>query len=192
MKSTGLVVVASLSFSVATAWAADATSPVDATQRNTPFAPTTTGPIAPDRQLPKDKANETVQEKRFGTTTIERKDAPVGERRAAIDVQETRDKNVREKDSRRPEVIEQPTSAYNHRQSAISTSTDTNKPPTVAKYQDRLTSATATNMARFPALNRATNAKINRFVFRKNPSETAAPVDGATVTAAAGGSVIQK
>jgi hypothetical protein len=41
-------------------------------------------------------------------------------------------------------------------------------------------------MARFPAVDRATNAKINRFVFRRNPGEGAPATDGATVTPAAG------
>jgi hypothetical protein len=62
----------------------------------------------------------------------------------------------------------------------------------VAKYQDGLTSASATNMARFPAVDRATGAKINRFVFRKNPDEVSAVTGGAEVTPAAGGSVIRK
>ena len=52
--------------------------------------------------------------------------------------------------------------------------------------------ASATNMARFPALGSATGAKINRFVFRKNPEDAKAATDGATVTPAAGGSVLQK
>ena len=47
-------------------------------------------------------------------------------------------------------------------------------------------------MARFPALDRATGAKINRFVFRKNAPDTAVALDGAAVTPAAGGATVQK
>ncbi|MSU51095.1 MAG: hypothetical protein EXS37_18730 [Opitutus sp.] len=192
MQPTGPFILVSFCFCALTAGAADATSPVDATQRNTSFSPASTAPITPEKQRPKDKANETMQEKRFEKNTIERKTSPLGDRRAPIELTETREKQVRDKDSHRPEAIERKTSAFDHRQSAISTGAATTKPPTVAKYQDSLTSASASNMARFPAMDRATNAKINRFVFQKNPAEAAGALDGKTVTPAAGGSVIQK
>jgi hypothetical protein len=99
---------------------------------------------------------------------------------------------VREKDSHRPEAIEHATSGYDHRQARVSTGTDTSKPPTVAKYQDRLTAATATNMARFPAIEAATGAKINRFVFRKNPEVTGTAPGGAAVVPAASGAANNK
>jgi shikimate kinase len=67
----------------------------------------------------------------------------------------------------------------------MSTAADATKPQVLTKYQDGLTSASATNMARFPALDRMTGAKINRFVFRKNAPDTAA-LSGATVTPAGG------
>jgi hypothetical protein len=172
------------------AWAADATSPVDVTERNTPYAPAAT--IVPDKQTPAAKPNPRVQDRRFETTTVERQTSALDGQRAAIDVREARDKNVREKDSHRPERTEQPVSAFNHRPAAIATGSDTTKPPTVAKYQDSLTAASASNMARFPALDRATSAKINRFVFRKNPPEADSALAGATVTPAAGGSAIPK
>ena len=95
--------------------------------------------------------------------------ATIGDRRAAIDMKETRDKNIHDKDSQRPETVDRTMSALNHREATISTANEsTMKPQMVVKYQDSLTSASATNMARFPALDRATGAKINRFVFRKN------------------------
>ena len=168
-------------------WAADATSPVDAAQRNTPFQPGAT--VTPDRRAPADQANRTVQDKRVEPPVIDRTMAPQSGLRAAIAVQEAREKNVIERDSRRPETVERVMSGYNHRDAAISTDANTTKPPTVSRYQDGLSSATATNMARFPAVDRATNAKINRFVFRRNPGEGAPATDGATVTPAAGGSV---
>ena len=125
-------------------------------------------------------------------TTIEKKPAAVGDRRSPIDVQETREKFVREKDSHRPEPAERAMSQFNHRESAIATATTTSKPSIVAKYQDSLTAASASNMARFPALDRATTAKINRFVFRKNAPDSPSLTGDASVTPAGGAVKIQK
>jgi hypothetical protein len=188
MKPTGLYVLSLLAACIAPLRAADATTPVDYTQRNAPFAPS--GTVSPDKKTP--ETNGVVQEKRFEKTTIEKQSAAWGDRRAAIELKETRDKNVREKESRRPEKLDQPTSAYNQRQAAISTAANTTKPPAVAKYQDSLTAASASNMARFPALDGATGAKINRFVFRKNPEEPGAITSGAAVTPAGGGAALAK
>lgn len=188
MKPSMLAVIATLGMGVGAARAADATTPVDYTQRNGPFAPAEG--LTPQKQKP--ATNEIVQEKRVEKTTLDKQKSSLRERQAPIDVRETRAKEVREKDSRRPEVREQPTSDFNHRPAAISTASDTTKPPTVARYQDSLTAASATNMARFPAVDRATTAKINRFVFRKNPPESTDVVKGRPVTPAAGGSVLQK
>ncbi len=170
--------------------AADVTGPVDVSQRNSPFAPAAT--VVPEKQVPAAKTNPGVQDRRFETTTVERQASPLSGQRAAIDVREARDKTIREKDSQRPEPLTPPLSAFNHRSSAITTGTDTAKPATVAKFQDSLAAASATNMARFPALDRTTAAKINRFVFRKNPPEAPGALEGATVTPAAGGSAIKK
>ena len=167
--------------------AADATTPIDYRDRNEVFAPADAG--AAKKQRP--ELNTSVPEKRVGKPLVEKETSPLGAREAAIEMKETRAKDVREKDSRRPEPREHVTSSFDHRESAIRTS-DTTKPPLVAKYQDSLTAATATNMARYPAMEKATSAKINRFVFRKNPTEVAAAVSGSPVTPAAGGSVLQK
>lgn len=189
MKLRCLVV---LSVSVACAniaGAADATTPIDYTQRNTPFAPA--GSVAPPKQNP---AGQTapVQDKRVEKTTVDKKTSPLGDRRAGIDVTESREKNVRDKNSHRPEKTDQPMSALDHKLAAVSTANDTKKPPTVAKYQDSLTAASASNMARFPAVGQATTAKINRFVFRKNPAETDAAAAAASVTPAGGPAAVAK
>ncbi len=188
MPSHGLIVLASLGLCVTATRAADATTPIDYTQRNSPYAPG--GTVAAEKKTP--APNDAVQEKRVEKTIVEKQTAPLAGRRAPFELMEAKDKQVREKDSHRPEKIETPTSKFNHQQAAFSTGADTTKPPTVAKYQDGLTSASATNMARFPAVDRATGAKINRFVFRKYPDEVNAVTGGAEVTPAAGGSVIRK
>ena len=188
MKLYGLVVFTSVSWCPTAGHAADAISPVDYTQRNAPFAPAAT--VTPDKKKP--TVDGAVQDKRVDKTLLDRKAATVGDRRAPIDVQEAREKQVREKESRRPEVREQRVSAFNHREARMSTSADSKKPMLVTKYQDSLKAASASNMARFPALDRSTGAKINRFVFRKNGTDSAVITSGAAVTPAGGGSPIQK
>jgi hypothetical protein len=188
MNQSGLVALAIFAFGATGLRAADATSPIDYTQRNAPFS--ATGSVEPQKQAP--LPNRTLQEKRVEKPSLEKQMAPLSERRANVEVKETREKDVREKNSHRPDTIEQPRSVYNHRTAGISTGADTTTPPTVAKYQDSLAAASATNMARFPAVDRATTAKINRFVFRKNPSEPSPVVGANPVTPAAGGSPLQK
>lgn len=189
MKFSGIIALVSVTMiGVGFACAGDATTPVDLAQRNSPFAPS--GSVTPDKKTP--ETNSTVQEKRVDKTTVDKKQSTVGERRAPIEMTEARDKNVREKDSHRPEKIEQPTSAFNHRDARYSTAEDTKRQPMVTKYQDSLTSASATNMARFPALGNATGAKLNRFVFRKNGPETPVALEGAAITPAGGAAAVQK
>jgi hypothetical protein len=183
LAATGLSLLGGLA-----ARGADATTPVDYTQRNDTFAPAAT--VTPEKQGL--KRADSVQEKRVEKNTIEKQPAAVGDRRAAINVEEAREKNVREKQSSRPATVEPPRSVFDHREAAITTAADTRKPPVVAKYQDSLAAASASNMARFPALDRATAAKVNRFVFRKNAPEPSPVTGDASVTPAAGGSPVQK
>lgn len=177
-----------LSGGVFSGFAADATTPIDYRQRNEPYAPADR--VSAEKQKP--ATNQRVQDKRVDKTTVEKKTSPLQDKQAAIEMKETRPKEVREKDSHRPEAREHVTSGLDHRQARISTAGDTNKPPTVAKYQDSLAAASATNMAKYPAMDKATSAKINRFVFRKNPPDASGTVNGSPVVPAAGGSVLQK
>ena len=190
MKPLGLALLAGYVACALVARAADATTPVDYAQRSDPFAPGSNAAATPEKKTP--ATNTSVQDKRVEKNVIERQTAPLGDRRAGIDVKEAREKSVREQDSDRPAATEQPTSGFNHRKAGISTSGDASKPPMVAKYQDSLTAASATNMARFPAMDGATSAKINRFVFRKNPPENGVLSDSKSVTPAAGGSVLDR
>ena len=187
MKSSTIAVLATLGICVVPAAAADATSPIDYTQRNKPYAPAES--VAPEKQKP--AANGAVQEKRVEKTMVEKKKSSLGKREAAVDVQEARPKQVREKEQYPTEVIEHTTSDFNHRTSAFSTASDASKPPMVAKYQDSLTAANAIKVKTTSALSRGTAATINRFVFRKNPPEPP-PGPGGPVTPAAGGSALQK
>ena len=187
MKLPGLIVASLSLFGAAVVRGADATAPIDYTQRNTPFAPAAT--VTPEKKdLPR---AESVQDKRVEITTVEKKSAAIGDRRAAIMVEEARDKNIREKNSSRPEVLEQPMSAFNHRDSAITTS-GTKKPPVVAKYQDSLSAANAIKVTRSSASDSATTAKIIRFVFRKNSTDSDAVTADAAVRPAGGANPIRK
>lgn len=161
------------------------TAPLDPAKRSPEFA--VEGTVTPEKRSP--ETNAQVQGKRVEPPTVDRKPAAVGDKRALIEPGETREKRLVEKDARQPERIDQPDSRYNHREAKVSTAEDTRKPPLVAKYQDGLAAASASNMARFPALDQATGAKLNRFVFRKNPEEPGSAVSGAPVTPAAGGAV---
>ena len=188
MKFSSLIGLASLSIFSPGAAYADATAPVDLAQRNGTFAPT--GSIETGKKSP--SRDDAVQEKRFETNVLGKKSAAIGDQRAALDVQEAREKIVREKDSHRPEAAAQKKSVLNHREAPVTTASDAAKPRMVTKYQDGLKAASALNMARFPAFDRGTTAKINRFVFRKNspdaPAQTAAAITGgAPVVRAASG-----
>jgi hypothetical protein len=191
MKSSGFIVFASLAVTgLATSRAADATTPVDYTQRNSPYAPSAT--VSPDKKTP--ETNTTVQDKRVDKTTVNKKPATVGERRAPIDLKETKDKTVRDKDSHRPEKIEEPMSGLNHRDAPMSTSENTKQLQMVTKYQESLNASSAIKTSRTPALSRTTETKVNRFVFRKNAPDTTsgAALEGTSVTPAAGGAPVLK
>lgn len=188
MKPSTLALFAMLGFCVARAGAADATTPIDYTQRNAPYAPGDS--IAPQKKKP--VGNPGMQERRVDKIMVEKPTSPLRDREAPVEVKEAGPKEVRAKESHRPDLIEHATSHFDQRRSNISTASDTSKPPTVAKYQDSLTAASAVNMARFPAVDRATTAKINRFVFRKNPSESPGTVGASTIVPAAGGAGVRK
>ncbi|MCX6955825.1 MAG: hypothetical protein NTV51_27080 [Verrucomicrobia bacterium] len=189
MKLPGFIVLASLTLTGAmTARAADATAPVDYTQRNTPYAPAAS--VSPEKKAPEPDAK--VQEKRVDKTVVDKKPAAVGDRRAAIDTKEAREKNVREKDSHTPEKVDQPTSAYNQRESSLTPGANVTRLPMIAKYQDSLTASNVTTTSRTTATDRATAAKINRFVYRKNAPDTSVALEGASVTPAAGGAAVKK
>jgi hypothetical protein len=167
--------------------AADATRPIDYTNRNTPFAPA--AGVKPSVQTP--TVVDGIQSKRVAPAVVEQKSSAIGDRKAAIDVTEARPKTVQSKASKSPEANAPTRNALGEKRSEIATTTQVN-PPHVARYQDSLVAASATNMARFPAMGADTTAKLNRFVFRKNAGE---PVDspvGAPISPAAGGSPVRK
>lgn len=183
-----LVFACSFSGGLAVGRAADATSPVDYARQNGTFAPAATVTAAVTTPQPA----AAVQEKRVETTTLDKKAADLGDRRAAVETSQAREKVVREKDSSRPEARERVMSDFNHREATVTTAVEPRHPALVSKYQSSLVAASVSNMARFPAAGTATTAKINRFVFRKNAPDTGAALKGAAVTPVAGDSAGQK
>lgn len=181
--------VAIATASVALTWVAygaDATSPVDYTRRNGPFAPGS--PVTTEKTTP--AADRTLEDRRVEKPTVRKPAAVIGDRRAAVDVMETNPKAVQAPTKRETEIVSVPTSALDHRAAAISTAADTRKPARVTQYQEEMAAASARMMAAYPALDRATTAKINRFVFRKNNPDVVVP-DSTRVTPAAGGPVLR-
>ena len=184
MKPPRLIVLASVMLGpLATGRAADATQPFDLTQRNDSFAPAAT--LAPATTAP--KLDTAVQDRRVEPAVIVRQPSSLGDRRAALDVREVHEKDIVDRNAHRPAAVEQPLSSFNHRAAALTAGADTKKPERVARYQDSLAAASASNLARFPAVGRATTAKINRFVFRKNAPDTPAALDAPVTSAAANG-----
>jgi hypothetical protein len=186
MNPIGRALVAAVCVGVTSLRAADPAA-VDYTQRNAPFAPARS--VLPEVTSP--SVNPSVQQRRVDADRVEKPAAAVGDRRAPLSVQETRDKRVQPKDSQRAQPTQQPMSALNQRPASVSTA-DPKRPPMVSKYQDSLAAASASNMARFPAVDGATTAKVNRFVFRKNRPESGAGSAAGSTTPAAGGSPVHR
>lgn len=189
MKRSGSIILASVCLGAFAARGADATTPIDYTQRNTPYTPGTRDVDAESR---KPEINETTQQKRVTPETIEKKPAAVGDRRAPIDMKEARDKNVIDKNTRKPEKREQPKSSHDGQLSKYSTTNDPRKPTTttVSRYQDSLKAGNGVEVGKLPAGSKVTTTKINRFVFRKNGGELADSASRSAVTPAAGGSTL--
>lgn len=174
---------------------ADDVTKVDAAQRNTDLAPT---PETADTRLSPGREanqrpffrNEVVQDQRFNAPEkIDRKDATVGERRAPIDITETREKTIVErKDFTKPEVRERELNRHDGEKSRIQPKDDqVKKYDTVSKYQSRMADADSGQFQRKPSLEKRTSfEKLNRFIFKRNApgSENGNP----TVTTAASAS----
>jgi hypothetical protein len=180
MKLSGVISLSAFGVLILADLRGSDSAKVDYTDRNASFAPSAT--VTPETHAP--ALDDALQNRRVTPAVLDKKDSAVGGLRAPIDLTETQKKNVIDKNSHPPEARERELSSFDHRESGIQPSAQLEKPPVVTRYQSSLTSASATNMSRFPALDRATTSRINRFVFRKNEPAGAAPV---SVTPVAGG-----
>jgi hypothetical protein len=167
---------------------------IDAAKQNPNLSPnseTTDSRFSPanEAQQRAIQRNDTLQDQRFQTPAmIERKEAIVGEKRAPIDMQETRAKTIIErKDAPKPEIKTWDKNRHDGEKSAIQPSGDQiKKYELVDKYQSRLNDAKEAAASRQPLVQKTTTfEKINRFVFQRNGPGS----DGgkAMVTTAGGG-----
>jgi len=127
--------------------------------------------------LPENKSlerNEVLMDKRFGTETVERKDALVGERRSSITVEERREKQrFATPDQKKYEVIERKKSAWNGKTSRFSTSEDAYRSKVATRFQDKIGEASPIMSNVNPVVSQLTTFdKVNRFAFRKNSDQT--------------------
>ncbi len=169
-------------------------SQVNPAQRHETLAPTPDNSdtrLSPQRESNQRSffRNENVQDQRFSAPEkIDRKDSPAGEKRAAIDVTETRDKTIVDrKDFPAPEVRDREMNRHDGEKSHIQPQGDMIKSfDTVSKYQDGMADAKNSSFKRQPLLEKRTSFdKLNRFVFQRNGPGSG---DGsAAVTPAAGG-----
>jgi hypothetical protein len=173
---------------------AAAPSQFDPSNKNDQLAPTperTDTRLAPNQeanQRPIER-NDRLQDQRFtAPDNIERKDASVGEKRAPIEMKETRDKTViQRKDAPKPELKtwdknRQSGEKFNRQP----TGDDVKKYEMADKYQGRMTDAKTAAAQRQPKMEkRTTFESINRFLFKRNGPGT--PDGQAMVTPAAGG-----
>lgn len=187
MMPSGSVVLASLCVIFSDGRAADATRPIDYTDRNAIFAPEAT--VKPETRSP--VIADEIQRKRVNPPMVDKATVPAGERRTPLEVVEAREKRVQSKVIIAPEKTVPDPSALGQKRSSI-TVANTITPPLVAKYQDSLVAASAASTAHFAALDQRTTSKINRFVFRKNGADPTGSAIGAPVIPAAGGSPTRK
>jgi hypothetical protein len=169
-------------------------SQFDPSKKNDQLAPTperTDTRLAPNQetnQRPIER-NDRLQDQRFtGPDKIERKDAPAGEKRAPIDLKETRAKALIErKDAPKPELKTWDKNRHNGEKfNRQPTGDDVKKYEMADKYQGRMTDAKTAAAQRQPKLEkRTTFESINRFLFKRNGPGT--PDGQAMVTPAAGG-----
>lgn len=189
MKLPYFIVLAGVSFArPATGHAADATQPVDYTQRNAPFAASAT--VSPDITTP--AVDAAVQARRVAPPVVSLPTSAFGDRRSTIGTEPAQEKKLLDKNSSRPVVLGQSMSAFDHRVASLPSGPGVQTPGLVARYQESLSAASAVNLARFPAGATVTKTKLNRFIFRKNAPDTALDADVAPAAATAIGSPATK
>jgi len=138
---------------------------VDYGQRHDAFAPAVG--IAPEKRRP--EANSTVQDRRVIPSVSTPAPGVTDLRRAPINMEEAREKRLVAPASNRPEATApRVLSPQNHREYQVRPGAALREPQMVARYQEALTSANATQQTRSAALDAGTTARVNRFVFRRN------------------------
>lgn len=117
--------------------------------------------------------NDVLMEQRYDTRTIEKKEAPVGDRRSAIDVSETREKKFFTTPERKEyDTIERKDNPWSGKKSRYSTADDAYRTQMATRFQDKISDASPVTRNVKPVLEkRTTFDRINRFVFQKNSDQ---------------------
>ncbi|MBC7366384.1 MAG: hypothetical protein H7343_06150 [Undibacterium sp.] len=185
MKLPGALLLAALGLASSSSVHAADPAKVDYSERNTPYAPVPS--VSPDKRAP--ELNTTLQNRRIAPAVLDRPIAAVGSRQAAIDITETKAKNLVTPDARRPEARTLEMNAFDHRESRFQPDAAHDGPKLAARYQSALTSARSTNVTSAPAVGAGTTARVNRFVFHRN---TATPLGTTSAVTPAGGSTVAR
>jgi hypothetical protein len=123
------------------------------------------GPIAPERAA-------AVQESRFPTAPSrwQGRTAPANGRRAAVTLEETREKTLIDSERIETTQRERETNRWSGQRARVSTQDDTFRTPATNRFQEKIGEAQAyPNAAITPAIQKRTSFdRVNRFVFRKN------------------------
>jgi len=155
---------------------AEDSTKVNASKQNAELAPnkgndSTLEPTRAANQRPFQR-NDQMQDKRFNAPEkIDRKDSPLGSRRAAIDMKEAKEKTIVDrKDYPKPEVRDRELSSHDGERSQIQTQGDqVLKYDKADKFQSRMADADTAAAQRQPKMEkRTTFDKINRFLFKRN------------------------
>jgi len=150
---------------------------VEYAERNTSFAPAAT--VTPSKTTP--ETNATIQQRRVTPNVMPQSSTTADERRASTDITETREKKLLTPDSHRPEYKTPELNNYDHRPSKYQPDTEHEKPKLVERYRTNVSADTLSHQGRFTAADPTTNARINRFIFRRN---VATPTGAPAVTPA--------
>lgn len=187
MNLPGALLLAALGLASSSSVRAADPAKVDYSERNTPYAPAAS--VTPDKRVP--ALNDSLQTRRVtpGTTTPAASPAAAGDRRADLDVTETRDKTILAPDSRRPEARTPELNAFDHRESRFQPDAVPEERKLAPRYQAALASARTTNITSSPAAGPGTTARINRFVFHHN---TATPLGTTNAVPAGGGATTER
>jgi len=127
--------------------------------------------------------NEGLIDKRFETSTIERQEALLGERRSTIELKEGKEKKMfQAPENKKFETIERKESAWAGKKSRYSTSEDAYRSKVATRFQEKIGEASPFAGEVKPVVSqRTTFDRVNRFVFQRDEDETT------KVTTAGGG-----
>lgn len=180
-----LVAVVSAALLAAPLTRADDPSKVDPAKRDESFAPPANATAPEKRELPR---AEVVQDQRAPVPEkVDKQPAAVGDRRAAVDVNETREKTIIDKQTRpKSETKPRDLNRWNQQKADIQPGGSTHQPELVERYQSRMKAATTAASRQKPEIQKRTAfSSLNRFIFRRNQPEgdTVIPAGGAPTPA---------